>query len=215
MLSAAKKCLYFSAVAALLLLLFVLALPTTARPQQPPILDSQIVEAKTAYLTAEVLFPKDDKHSFASELATISNFASGTRLWSVYKPATAEKADIIMKIVEDRTLGSIWTLSLHVYDPEDNRELYQEKREYVELKNDIHRLMNHFLNTVLEQRRLNREEAQQEIERVRAEAESDKERAGRDYEQGVGPAQVVCDYVKVFANRGAERRVKRILNKGD
>ena len=203
MLSAAKKCLYFSAVAALQLFLFGLVLPTIARSQQPPTLDSQIVEAKTAYLTAEVLYPKDDKHSFASELDTISNIASRTRLWLVYHPVAAEKADIIIKIVEDRTLGSMWTLTLHVYDPEDNRELYQEKREYVELKNDMHRLVNHLLDAVLEQRKLNREEARQEVEK-----------GERDYETGVGPAQITCDNVKMFANRGAERRVKRFLNKG-
>jgi len=197
--------------------LFFLPLPPLPRasPQQPPTLDSQIIEAKTAFLTTEVLYPKDDKHSFASELDTISNFASGTKLWLVYKPASAEKADIIIKIVEDRTLGTIWTLTLHVYDPEDNRESYQEKREYVELKNDIHRLMNHLLNAVLEQRKLNRVEAQQEVERVRDAKEAEKERAGKDYEQGVGPAQITCDNVVLYANRGADRRVKRILNKGE
>jgi hypothetical protein len=200
MLSAAKKCFYFSAVAALLLLHFVLALPTIALPQQPPPLDSQIVEAKTVFLTAAILYPKDDKSSFNSELNAILNIASGTKIWSVYKPGTAEKSDIIIKIVEDRTFGTSWTHTLHVYDPEDNKELYTEKREYVELKNDVIRLMNHLLNAALEQRRLIREEAQQETERVRADAEADKERAGRDYEEGVGPAQITCDNVKLYAN---------------
>ncbi len=204
MLSIAKECIYFSAVAAP----FLLPLPTLprARPQQPPTPDSQIIEAKTAFLTAEILYPKDDKHSFASELDTISNIASGTKLWSVYRPATAENADIIIKIVEDRTLGTKWTLTLHVYDPEDNRKLYQEKREYVELKNDVHRLMNHLLNAVLEERRLDRQEAQHAKE---------KEKALSEYEARVGPAQITCDSVRLYANRGADRRVNRILNKGE
>lgn len=197
---------------------FILASMSEAsatRSQLSPTLDSQIVEAKTVYLTAEILHPKDEKSPFSSELDTILALASGTRIWFAYKPATAEKADIIIKIVEDRTFGASWTLTLYVYDPEENRELYKEKREYVELRNDVHRLMNHLLNAVLERRKLNKEEAQQDAERVRAEEEAERERAGKDYEQGIGPARITCDAVKVYANRGAERRVKRVLDKGE
>lgn len=205
----------------------VLARPAT-RPQQNSAPDSQIVlavpqrpseplecAAKTAFLTAAILYRKDEKSSFASELDTILTIASGTGIWSVYKPATAERAEIIIKIVEDRTLGATWTLTLHVYDPEDNRELYKEEREYVDLTNDVHRLMNHLLNAVVEQRKLYREEAQREEEMVRQEERAERERAGRDYEQGVGSAQITCDHVKVYANRAAERRVRRILDKGE
>jgi hypothetical protein len=191
-----------------LFLLVVSALPPlkvgAARGQQ--YVDSQIANAKTAYLTSEILHPKGDKEPFTSELNSIVKIAYETKIWSVFKPATAEKADIIMKIVEDRTPGSVWTLTLHVYDPEDNRELYTEKREYIEISNDIHRLMNHLLNSVLEQRKFNKEESEQKSER---------ERAAKEHERSVGTAEVTCDNVKLFANKGAERRIRRILNKGD
>lgn len=181
----------------------------------PPSVDSQIVAAKTAFLTSEILFPRTEKSSFATELDAILTIATSTKVWSVYKPAAASNADIIIKIVEDRSLGVPWTLTLHVYEPENNRELYKETREYVELTNDVHRLMNHLLNAVVEQRRLNKEEAWQEAERLREEEAEEKERAEKDFENGIGPAKITCDNVKLYANRGAERRIRRILNKDD
>ncbi len=75
--------------------------------------------------------------------------------------------------------------------------------------------MNHLLNAVLAQRKLNRDEAQQEAERIREEEKAERERAGKDFEQGVGPAQITCEAVNAYANRGAERRVRRILTKGE
>jgi len=188
--------------------LFFSALPLSkmVAAQAKQSLDSQIVNAKTAFLTAEILHAKDDKQPFTSELNTIGNIANETKIWAVYKPATAEKADIIMKIEEDRTFGAAWTLTLHVYDPEDNRELYTEKRDYVELTNDIHRLMNHLLNAVVEQKTMGRLGVQREAE---------KEKAPREQVRSIGTAEVTCNNVKLFANRGAERRVRLILNKGD
>ncbi len=92
----------------LLLFAFASGLPAAARPQEGPPrpkLDSRIVAAKTAFLTTEILYPKTEKSSFTSELNTILAIASGTKVWTVYKPATATKAETIMKIVEDRRLG--------------------------------------------------------------------------------------------------------------
>jgi hypothetical protein len=53
-------------------------------------------------------------------------FRGATDHTAAYRLAAAEKADIIIKITEDRSFGATWTLTLHVYDPEDNRELYKE-----------------------------------------------------------------------------------------
>jgi hypothetical protein len=203
---------------ALLLLMIVLSpfyRPTTAggSSQEPPRPDPKIVSAKTAFLTCEILYPKSEKGSFSTELDAIFKIANSTRIWSTYRPADATQAEIIIKIVEDRSLGTEWRLTLYVYDPEDNAELYKDERKFVTLSNDVTRLINHLVGSVLEERVRIREEAEaakefarQQADRIHAEEEENKLK---------GPAQITCENVNLYANRAAVRRVLRVLKKGD
>jgi hypothetical protein len=123
-------------------------LPLSSRCQESKAVDPAIVQAKTAFVTSEMLFAKSDKESFSGELDDIIRIVNSSRIWTIYRPASSTQADLIIKIVEDRTLGAKWTITLHVYYPEDNRELYREDRNFVTLPNDVARLMNHLVDAV-------------------------------------------------------------------
>src|ERR1700737_3605634 len=103
---------------------FVLFPAAAASPPQSPTLDLQVATAKTAYLTTKILYSKGEKSSskLDAELNSILTIAGGTKIWSIYRPASAEKAQIIIKIIEDRSSGAAWTLTLQVYAPEDGSE---------------------------------------------------------------------------------------------
>jgi hypothetical protein len=182
--------------------------------QESSKVDSTIVSAKTAFLTSEILYARPDKGSFSGELDEILRIANSTRIWSVYRPASSTHAELIIKIVEDRVLGGNWTITLYVYDPEDNRELYKEGRNFVTLSNDVTRLINHLLDAVLEQR-MRSKEARRRPDWIGAGEQTNKQKAKEDYEQGIGPAQITCGNVNLYANRAAVRRVRRVLKKGD
>jgi len=211
------KC--FIAVSLLVIFLSPFSQETVAggNSQEPPKPDPKIVSAKTAFFTCEIHHPKTDKDSFSIELDEINKIANSTRLWSVYRPTDATQADLIIKIVEDRILGTEWMLTLYVYDPENNTELYKEDRKYVTLSNDVTRLINHLVEPVLTERVRIREEARMEAVRIRAEAQENEEKAKEKAKEEalLGPARITCESVNLYANRAAVRRVIRVLKKGD
>jgi len=86
------------------------------------------------------------------ELGRMERIAFGTNL-SKYFRMTTQRPDIIIKLHESVTLIETGTISLTVYDPDDNGVLYFEERPLVELNNDIARLISHFLIKVDEARK--------------------------------------------------------------
>jgi hypothetical protein len=108
--------------------------------------------AKSANLLDDVVWNKTRHFNSDLELGRMERIASGTNL-SKYFRITTQGPDIILKLHEDVTLIESETISLTVYDPDDNGVLYFEERPLVELNNDITRLISHFLAKVDEARK--------------------------------------------------------------
>jgi hypothetical protein len=106
------------------ILVFLFGLPVLG--QDPPSFNTVLVSAKTAELIAEVQGKKTEKASFGPEIQKILRIANTTKLWSRYRYAVASKADIIIKVVEDRTFYASKTITLKVLNPDDNKEIYTE-----------------------------------------------------------------------------------------
>jgi hypothetical protein len=129
-----------------LALLFLTAFPLDAK-------DNQLLgTAKSANLLTDVEWNKHRQFNSDLELRRMSRAVSGTQLWKHFRMATAG-ADIIMKLHEDATIIDSETITLTVYDPDDNGLIYSEERPLIDLDNDITRLISHFLAKVEEARK--------------------------------------------------------------
>ncbi len=196
------------------LLTFALLLPLTAvssRGQEPPI-SPTLVHARTAQLIAEVIGTKSEKPSFKAEMNRILNAASETKLWTHFRYAPGSHADIILKILEDQTLVGSETITLSVFNPDDNEKLFSETRNLIDLDNDVSRLITHFLNQVQQERetvRKTEEEARQQARKTREEAEL---KAKQERE---ALRRVTCSSVELYANRADQRTVRKTLYEND
>jgi hypothetical protein len=106
-----------------------------------------------------------------------------------------------------------------VFNPENNEKIYSETRDLVDLPNDVSRLIAHFLAAVTRQKQeyasALRAAAARREQREREDAYGRKE-AGQDGRpQGDIQVLITCQSVELYANRAAQRRVVRVLHKGE
>jgi hypothetical protein len=185
----------------LLLLAAILVQIQSGNP--PPLKPRPVIflSARTAECIAEVEGRKSDKATFKPEIDQILRVVAGTKLWSRYRYAAASKADIIIKITEDRSVVDYETISFKVFDPEDNSQIYSETRSLVDLSNDVSRLVAHFLAAVDDERQQSEiaQKRDQENARLRGEVQS----------------KITCPNATVYANRGPQRRIIRTVSHGD
>jgi hypothetical protein len=175
--------------------------PTIVLGQETQTVSPILLTTKTAQLIAEVIGTKSQKPSFNAEMERILRLASSTRLWANYRYMSGSNADIIIKIQEDQTLVGSETISLTVFNPENNQKLYSETRDLVDLSNDVPRLVAHFLATVVQQKEQVKQRQKEEERQARL--------------RGEIMSKIICPSVELYANRAETRRVRKILYKDD
>ncbi|HWZ97760.1 MAG TPA: PEGA domain-containing protein [Candidatus Dormibacteraeota bacterium] len=193
------------------LLAGLLVFGASSRGQEPPI-SSILIHARSAQLLAEVIGRKDQKAGFNAEINRILNISDSTRLWSYFRVARGSHADIILKIQEDQTLVGSETISLTVFNPDDNEKLFDETRNLVDLDNDVSRLITHFLSQVQQEKEIAKkaEEARrQQAQKVLEEAER------KDEQERKALLRVICPSVELYANRADQRTVRKVLHEND
>jgi hypothetical protein len=191
----------------------------SALPQDVQINSPILLTAKTAQLLSEVIGKKSEKSSFNAEIDRILRLAEEAKLWANYRYMSGPRADIIIKIEEDRTLVSSETISLTVFNPENNEKIYSETRDLVDLSNDVSRLIAHFLAAVARKKQeysfALRDAAARQEQRERKGVSARREVEQVSKLQGDIQVKITCQSVELYANRASERRVVRVLHKGD
>ncbi len=197
----------------------ILLLAASAFPQEATTSSPIFLTAKTAQLLVEVIGQKSEKASFNAEMDRILRLADQTKLWGNYRYMPGPRADIIIKIEEYRTLVSSETISLTVFNPESNEKIYSETRDLVDLSNDVSRLIAHFLASVSRQKQEHSSALKAAVvrrEQRELEGASARKEAGQDSRpQGDIQVLITCQSVELYANRAAQRRMVRVLHKGD
>jgi hypothetical protein len=184
----------------ILVLILFLTFAGPARGQE--IVDREIaLKAKTASSLAGVDGLRVDKATFNASLQRILKAITSSKIWTRYAFAEASSSDIIFKITEDRTAPTEATIRLDVLNPDTNKPIYSEQRDLVDVTNDVHRLLSHFLA---------------EVDRLREENREAMESAARQERlAGHVISRVTCDEVPMFANRATNRKIAMTLHKGD
>lgn len=140
--------------------------------------DSRLLTATTVAVVAEVEYLRVDKSKYdnQAEVNRILRIVDDAGLFKTpafprapYRVTAAEKADIIVTIVESVALPQ--TVSLTVRDADTNDQLFEERRDLVELRNDIKRLIKHFLASV-DDKRAEMERAEEVARRQEREAQA-------------------------------------------
>jgi hypothetical protein len=153
---------------AFLTVLILSVLPiTTAKAENQRLLAT----AKTVNVLADVIWNKSRSFNSTLELSRLDGYLNRTPLNKKY-PKFSEQPDIILKLHEDVSILEAETISLTVFDPEDNGILWTEERPVVDLGNDVARLIAHFLKAVEGEKLLLENEAErrdQDARRVEAE----------------------------------------------
>jgi hypothetical protein len=141
---------------------------------------SLLGSARRALVRSDVVFNKDRK--FLSDAVPYSLiFRSG--LPSVFHIVTTNP-DIIIKLHKDVVLIGEETISLTVFDAENNNIVYSEERKLVDEENDVDRLVAHFLAKVKIEKAARAAELAAQVEKEKrekvAELAADVEKAKRE-----------------------------------
>jgi hypothetical protein len=129
----------------LLLLLLLSVLPANA-------IDKQLLgTAKSTTVLYDVVWNKNRPFNSKLQLSRMYTAVTSTNLGK-YFSVVSRDSDIIMKLHEDVMLIGSETISLTVFDPDDNGVIYSEERPLIDQSNDIKRLVSHFLDKVREAR---------------------------------------------------------------
>jgi hypothetical protein len=118
------------------------------------------VRTRTARLLVEVIGTKSEKPRLNAETNRILGIAGRTKLWTNFSSTSGASADIILKIQEDQTFVRREVISLTVFDPVNNEKLWSERRDLVDLDNDVSRLVASFLSEVAIEKKLAKENAE-------------------------------------------------------
>lgn len=103
--------------------------------------------AKTATILYDVVWDKRRSFNSGLEMSRMQNALAGTNLLKSFR-IISDGSDIIIKLHEDVMLIGSETISLTVFDPDDNGVIYSEERPMIDQSNDIKRLVSHFLSKV-------------------------------------------------------------------
>ena len=175
-------------------------LPGMARCQEPADRE-MLLKARTASTIVKVEGLRNDKPSFDSALQHLSTAVDSSKIWPQYVNSGASAPDIIFKFTEDQTVPRSPTILLEVLNPDDQKTIYSEQRGLVEVTNDVHRLVLHFLA---------------EVERIKQEGtEALPAAAQRAKPADHSVSKISCDNVPLYADRAAVRRTIMVLHRGD
>jgi hypothetical protein len=148
--------------------------------------DTRLLTAQTVAVVASVEYLRVDnaKYDNQKEVNRIIGLVEDAGLFRTprfphapYRATTGDKADILITIEESVALPR--TVSIVVRDPDTNDELFREKRDLVELGNDIKRLIKHFL-THVEETKAESERAEELATRQKREAQAAVDAARAD-----------------------------------
>ncbi len=103
--------------------------------------------AKTVVVLWDVEWNKQRTFNSSAELRSMRVAIENTPLYAYFRPLQ-KGSDIVLKFHEDQTFIDRETISLTVYDPDDNGTIYSESRPLIAVDNDIDRLVSHFLSAV-------------------------------------------------------------------
>src|SRR6516162_9027401 len=111
--------------------------------------------AKTIVNLYDVEWNKERQFDSEAELKRMRTAISDSPLYTyfrsrrnLYLRSVQKGSDIILKFHENRVFLESETISLTVYDPDDNGVIYSEMRPLIDVDNDIDRLVSHFLSVV-------------------------------------------------------------------
>jgi hypothetical protein len=103
--------------------------------------------AKTIVNLYDVEWNKERQFDSEAELKRMRTAISDSPLYTYFR-SVQKGSDIILKFHENRVFLESETISLTVYDPDDNGVIYSEMRPLIDVDNDIDRLVSHFLSVV-------------------------------------------------------------------
>jgi hypothetical protein len=162
-----------------LAIIVMILLASLARSQTS---DSRLLKARTVAVIASVEYLRADRAKYDNKtevnriLAMVDSaglFKTPTFPHAPYRATDSDKADLLITFEESVALPQ--TVAILVRDPDTNEELYREKRDTVELRNDIRRLVSHFLAYVEEKKaeaERAEENAREQERKARAAAEA-------------------------------------------
>jgi len=104
--------------------------------------------ARTVLIKSDVVYHKDRKFNSAPIPYSYIYQAGLLRLFH----QVGSNPDIIIKFHKDVFVIEYETISITVYNAEDNSVLYSEERQLVDEENDVNRLVDHFLSKVRAER---------------------------------------------------------------
>lgn len=146
--------------------------------------------ARAVSIQSDVVFKKDQKYNSAP-IPISSIYRSG--LLREFREASSNP-DLIIKFHKDVFLIGQETVSLTVFDAEDNSVIFTEERKLVDEENDVSRLVNHFLAKVRTERSALRDELAATRRHERA------ERDARD-------AEIIANANRARAERDAKAKI--------
>lgn len=100
--------------------------------------------AHTAHVISDVVFNKDRKY-LSAPIPTATLYRTG--LFKVFREVESNP-EIVVKFHKDVFTIDSETVSITVFDADDNSVIYSEERKLVDEMNDVDRLVSHFLAKV-------------------------------------------------------------------